>query len=171
MYEWLIQDLSANKLKWIIVCFHHPPYSKGHDSDAEKESIDMRQHIVPVLEQYGVDMVLNGHSHVYERSYLLKGHYGFENSLQPSMILDNTSGKFPSPYIKSGPHYEGTVYIVAGSSGKPGTRAGSWPHDAMYFSDDSHNGSLVIDIDQNLLTTKFIDVNGSIIDEFSIQKQ
>jgi hypothetical protein len=36
----------------------------------------MRQYAAPILERYGVDLVLSGHSHNYERSYLLDGHYG-----------------------------------------------------------------------------------------------
>ena len=38
--------------------------------------IAMREKVVPILEQYGVDLVLCGHSHVYERSYLINKHYG-----------------------------------------------------------------------------------------------
>ena len=36
----------------------------------------MRQNALPILEADGVDLVLTGHSHSYERSFLLDGHYG-----------------------------------------------------------------------------------------------
>ncbi len=39
-----------------------------HDSDTEIELIEMRQNALPILESYGVDVVLCGHSHTYERS-------------------------------------------------------------------------------------------------------
>ena len=56
----------------MIAYWHQPPYTKGtHDSDTEIMCIEMRQNIMPILEQYGVDLVLNGHSHGYERSYLI----------------------------------------------------------------------------------------------------
>ena len=62
---------------WIVAYWHHPPYSKGtHDSDLEIELIEMRTHVLPVLEDHGVAVVFGGHSHSYERSYLIDGHYG-----------------------------------------------------------------------------------------------
>lgn len=81
MYQWLLNDLQLNKAKWIIAIRHHPPYSKGtHNSDVEIEMVDMRNNIVPLLERFGVDLVLTGHSHTYERSYFIHGHYGVEST-------------------------------------------------------------------------------------------
>src|SRR5436309_594853 len=71
MLTWLKADLSANTQQWLIAYWHHPPYSKGsHDSDSESELEQMRQYANPILESYGVDLVLGGPSHSYERSYL-----------------------------------------------------------------------------------------------------
>ncbi|HMJ64026.1 MAG TPA: metallophosphoesterase family protein, partial [Candidatus Binatia bacterium] len=81
MCEWLASDLAENTSEWLIAYWHHPPYTKGtHDSDdpiLDYELIEMRENVLPILEAFGVDLVLCGHSHVYERSYLLQGHYGF----------------------------------------------------------------------------------------------
>lgn len=77
MADWLRADLATTSNQWIIAFWHHPPYTKGsHDSDApyETEIIEMRQNFLPILEGGGVDLVLSGHSHNYERSYLLRGH-------------------------------------------------------------------------------------------------
>ena len=41
------------------------------------------QNLNPILEEGGVDLVLNGHSHAYERSYLLDGHYGTSATFDP----------------------------------------------------------------------------------------
>ena len=38
---------------------------------------------VPLLEAHGVDLVLSGHSHAYERSVLLDGHYGDSSTFSP----------------------------------------------------------------------------------------
>ena len=74
MYNWLQADLQANTQKWTVVYFHHPPYTKGtHNSDTEIESINIRQNLNPVFEANNVDLVLSGHSHVYERSYVQIG--------------------------------------------------------------------------------------------------
>lgn len=86
MYNWLRDDLTANTLQWVVVYFHHPPYSKGsHNSDASTELIDMRQNIIPLLEQHGVDLVMSGHSHSYERSFFIKNHLGLENTFNSAL--------------------------------------------------------------------------------------
>ena len=75
MMTWLEADLQNNDKLWVIAFWHHPPYSKGsHDSDTEGKLIDMREIVLPLVEQYGADLVLSGHSHSYERSYLIDGH-------------------------------------------------------------------------------------------------
>src|SRR6185503_18695681 len=107
MANWLRADLEANSNTWVVVYFHHPPYTKGsHDSDnngADFELVEMREKILPILEAYGVDLVLSGHSHIYERSHLLKGHYGYSTNLEPSMILDGNGG---DPTSTNGPYHK-----------------------------------------------------------------
>ena len=106
-----------------VAFWHQPPYSKGalHDSDVEAREIQMRANVLPVLEDYGVDLVLCGHSHSYERSHLIDGHYGLSGTLVGTMVLDSGDGRptGDGPYRKEGvgptPH-EGAVFVVAGSS-------------------------------------------------------
>ncbi|MBK8340718.1 MAG: metallophosphoesterase family protein [Flavobacteriales bacterium] len=101
MATWLTNDITqaqANR-QWIIVYWHHPPYSKGsHNTDDPGDSggisFDMRQNIVPILEQHGVDLVLCGHSHSYERSFLINGHYGVSSTFNAAtMKLNGTAGQ------------------------------------------------------------------------------
>lgn len=66
-YLWLenkLQNISEHT-KFIIAIFHHPPFSTGTHDEDEK---GLRQSIVPLFEEYGVDIVFNGHDHNYERS-------------------------------------------------------------------------------------------------------
>ena len=66
MYNWLEMDLQSTSQDWLIVYWHHPPYSKGsHDSDAQFGLIRIRENLLPLLEDYGVDLQLSGHSHSY----------------------------------------------------------------------------------------------------------
>lgn len=69
MYDWLDTDLAATNKKWVIVYFHHPPYSSG----SHGSTIDMQTSIVPLFEEYDVDLVLNGHDHSYERFDKING--------------------------------------------------------------------------------------------------
>ncbi|UNK21316.1 metallophosphoesterase [Paenibacillus sp. N3/727] len=80
-----MNDLQSSTAKWKVVYFHYPPYiSGGYQVE------DLRQ-LCPVLEQYGVDIVFNSHTIVYERSHPLReGKVDFD---------------------------DGIVYIVAGGAG------------------------------------------------------
>jgi len=173
MCEWLASDLAENTSEWLIAYWHHPPYTKGtHDSDdpiLDYELIEMRENVLPILEAFGVDLVLCGHSHVYERSYLLQGHYGFSWEFMPEMIVDGGSGReFESgPYHKGPESPPGTVYVVAGSSGQ--TYPSPLDHPAMFIS-MARVGSVVLDVDGPRLDATFLSDDGYIADTFTIAR-
>jgi len=61
--RWLEQQLSVSTATWKIVLFHHPPYTcGGHAGDT-----DVLRGWVPLFEAYGVQLVLSGHDHDYQR--------------------------------------------------------------------------------------------------------
>ena len=173
MATWLRADLASTTRQWTIAFWHHPPYSKGsHDSDTESNLVQMRQNILPILEDAGVDLVLAGHSHNYERSFLIDGHYGTSATFTNAMKKDGGSGRADGTgaYNKStlgpGPH-EGAVYAVAGSSGQ--TSGGPLNHPAMFIS-LNNLGSMVLDVNGDTLDAKFLRENGAIADYFRIVK-
>jgi hypothetical protein len=178
---WLKADLAAATWQdFIIAYWHHPPYTKGtHDSDNplfyDFEMVEMREQILPLLENGGVDLVLAGHSHVYERSPLLDGHYGNSGSFSSAHVIDGGSGDYTvgCPYRKNTQitrSHKGTVYAVVGCSGKTGSVQSSWPHPAMYISTNNEKGSMVIDVNKNRLDAKFLTSNGIVYDQFTIIK-
>jgi len=170
MYNWLQADLAANTQLWTVVYFHHPPYSKGsHNSDSSTELVDMRNNIIPLLEQYGVDVVLSGHSHAYERSFFMKGHFGLENTFSNSMKVQSGDG-ISTPYTKTSRTGPGTVYVVCGVSGQVGGTSSGYPHNAMQYSTSSTNGSLILEVNGGVLNCKFLTSSGSIPDQFTITK-
>ncbi len=177
MYNWLQNDLTANTQKWTIVYFHHAPYSKGsHDSDTEIELVNMRTNIVPLLESFKVDLVLAGHSHSYERSFLIRNHFGDESTFATANKVSGTSGTNPTPYIKSNTNsFIGTVYAVVGCSGQTvGGTSTDYPHNAMVTSDVAIYGSMVIDINGDTLNAKLVTnnlVTPTIFEQFTILKQ
>jgi hypothetical protein len=150
MLDWLTADLAANELDWTIVFTHYPPYSKGsHNSDTLWHSQQLREHFLPVLEAGGVDLLLTGHSHGHERSYLLDGHYGDSSTFSPTHQVDDGDGYlygdgvYHKPTAGPAPH-EGAVYIVAGSSSR--TAPGTYDHPAMFRSEQTL-GSVALTID------------------------
>jgi hypothetical protein len=175
MLTWLRSDLAMTEKDWIIAYWHHPPYSWGsHISDTdEREMVDMRTRVLPILEDYGVDLVLSGHSHVYERSFLLNGHYGYSWELQPEMILDRSLGRTndTGPYQKPAGgmgNRKGTVYAVCGCSGEGGW-GGFALHPAMATNYGGF-GSMVLDVNGLRLDARFVRETGEIQDYFSIDK-
>jgi hypothetical protein len=176
MLAWLGEDLAATDKDWIIAFWHHPPYSKGtHDSDTETQLIQMRQHALPILEDYGVDLVLCGHSHVYERSFLLDGHYGPSYSLAGSMVLDarlgrtNQGGAYVKPAGGLGGHC-GTVYTVCGCSGEGGPNSFFYGKHPAMATNLSSFGSLLIRVDGLRLDLQFLRPSGVVDDYFTIDK-
>ncbi len=175
---WLKRDLAANRQPWVIVYFHHPPYTKGsHNSDTEPELINMRQNIVPILERYKVDLVLNGHSHSYERSLLINGHYGVVNTFNPAThALSTSSAKYNGSanscfYSKSTTaSRNGIVYAVVGSAGQLGGQSLGYEHNAMHYSDVTNGGALYLEIENNRLDAKWICADGVVRDNFTIMK-
>ena len=68
MFQWLENDLRRTRKFWRIVFLHHPPYptSTHHQNDAVSATV--RQHLVPILERYGIPLVIAGHDHNYQRA-------------------------------------------------------------------------------------------------------
>ncbi len=67
--RWLQGALAASTAPWKVAAMHHPPYSSGgHGSD-----IAVREAVEPLFVEYGVDLVLTGHDHHYERTVPLDG--------------------------------------------------------------------------------------------------
>lgn len=172
--QWLKRDLSANKLPWVIVYWHHPPYTKGsHNSDTESELVKIRQTVNPILERYNVDLALFGHSHVYERSYLMKGHYGLANTFSKQQnIVDGSTGRYDGspnscPIIRKN---EGVIYVVNGAGGAPRGQAADYPHPAMVYSNTQLGGSMLIDVTENRLDAQWITENNTVGDQFTIVK-
>jgi predicted phosphodiesterase len=68
--NWLDLEL-AKPNRWKIVFFHHPPFSRSIMNSKEypkKEWKILQQDYVPLFERYHVDLVLNGHTHLFEHS-------------------------------------------------------------------------------------------------------
>src|ERR671927_30295 len=71
---WLEEKLKADTSAWKVAFFHHPPYSSGGKHGS---SSSLRDVVEPLFLKYGVNVVLAGHEHFYERIKPQKGIYYF----------------------------------------------------------------------------------------------
>ncbi len=119
--QWLERTLheasTDTSVDWIVVVMHQPAMST---SDAEGSDLGIRQNWMPLFYKYGVDFVLAGHDHDYERSYVVKG-TDPNTILRPHVVsadLDNVDSDL------------GLVHLVIGTGGTKG-------HDDVYMTDTS----------------------------------
>ncbi len=169
---WLKADLAANTKKWTVAYFHHPPYTKtSHTSDTETDLIKIREIFIRILERNGVDLVLCGHSHGYERSYLLKGFYNTFasplldadfNAATHTATGNTQNGKYDgtanscSYTYNSGKYNHGSMYIVSGSAGQLSGTTPSDTQNCMYYTNAANGGCLYFEVDSNRIDVKFI---------------
>jgi acid phosphatase type 7 len=176
MAQWLQADLAATKRDWIVAFFHHPTYTKGtHNSDSEKALIEMRQVFLPMLEAGGVDLVVTGHSHVYERSFFIDGHYGKSETFEADKMIKQKGngrpdgdGAYRKPRARTA-HF-GEVNIVTGSAGHASTKPVALDH-PVFITSLNEAGSSVLDVDGLKLEFTFINDKGEKRDSFSIIKE
>ena len=189
---WLKQDLAAAQanpaIHWTILYWHHPPYTRGsYNSDTEAELVNIRKNLVPILEDYKVDMVMSGHSHVYERSRLMKGLYptatsgtdSFSMAINNPFLAGNAQSSGRSDGSPNSCFYfknttsatnEGVIYVVNGAGGRGGGGSfGSGLHPAMQSS-INEGGSVYLEIDGKRLDAKFVSASGTVKDQFTIIK-
>ncbi len=182
--DWLQRDLAAVEREWVVAVFHHPPYSKGrHDSDAPFDSGGRmraaRENLLPLLEAGGVDLVLAGHSHVYERSVLVDGAHGYGDATPARELLEADGhildggdgdpagdGAYRKPAGRVA--HAGAVFVVAGHGGYD-LDAAVGQHPVMSVAALEY-GSLLLRFDGPTLTAENIRADGVVSDAFAIVK-
>lgn len=178
----LTETLENNTKKWVVVVVHNPPYTAGHhhsDSSQEYDTFFAREELVPIFDQYGVDLVISGNDHIYERSHLMRGVY--EKSYDPLPYDEDyhylqygdpiddeddvfqyykTSNDDAKPYEDA--EMDGTVYVVMGCSGKVNQRNHEHPSLVMLGDQDDDDvvlgklGSLHVEVTEDYIRTTFV---------------
>jgi len=145
--KWLAADLAAvdrTTVPWIISLWHRPWYCSNHAHQGEGEA--MRLVVEPILNQYKVDVVFNGHVHAYERVTEM---YNFVP----------TPGK--------------TSYFVVGNGGTPEGLAGSWltqPAWSIYRLAQWGYGLFNVVNSTHAHWGMYLDTDGNLIDEVWVVK-
>ena len=100
--QWLEKELAASGSDWKIMYFHHPIYSSGgrHGSDTA-----LRDQLEPLFLKYGVDVVLAGHEHFYERLKPQKGIHYFISGGAGTLRAGDVGGEYTAKAFDQGFHF------------------------------------------------------------------
>lgn len=100
--QWLEKELAQSGSDWKIMYFHHPIYSSGgrHGSDTA-----LREQLEPLFLKYGVDVVLAGHEHFYERLKPQKGIHYFISGGAGKLRRGDVGGTYTEKAFDTGFHY------------------------------------------------------------------
>jgi 3',5'-cyclic AMP phosphodiesterase CpdA len=121
---WLERELAAaaqdDEVDWIVVVMHQVAMSSAHFNGAD---LGIRQHWLPLFDAYGVDLVLSGHEHHFERTFPVRGVLAGSALLTPAPACEATdpdSGEIDTRF--------GTVHLTIGGGGHPYTRPSRLQH-------------------------------------------
>jgi 3',5'-cyclic AMP phosphodiesterase CpdA len=140
---WLAEVLGEPDARWKFVVFHHPPYTGGAYQPDER----IQRTLVPVFEATGVDIVFNGHDHMYERTHPIRNGEAAEDG-------------------------DGVVYVVSGAGGARLYEALPIDQRPPYLAalyNETHSFTKV-SISGNQLTLEQIALGGETVDQWTFQK-
>jgi uncharacterized protein (TIGR03437 family) len=140
MLAWLDADLAATDQHWRIVFLHHTPYPTGYHL-GDPICAAVQQFVNPIVERHGVQLLLAGHEHGYERTYPLAG------------------GQIVAASAPS------TTYVVTGGGGGALETVGSTPQTAISLQAFHY---LRVDVNGQTLTLSAIGLDGSEIDQVTL---
>ena len=182
LQAWIAADLSATSALWKFVVFHHPPFNVGN----EHYAVQHMRVLSPLFEKLGVDIVLSGHEHNYQRPRPLKfaptgpgqsGAVGDSDRRVPGTFtidrsFDGVANTRPN----------GILYIVTGAGGKHLYDADFTDNPARWKHADDANADYVVkmvtdrhsltvfEIDGMRLTMVQIDEAGQEFDRITVTK-
>jgi Calcineurin-like phosphoesterase/Purple acid Phosphatase, N-terminal domain len=106
---WLERELAdasgSDEIDWIVVCMHQVAMSSAHFNGAD---LGIRRQFLPLFDRYGVDLVVAGHEHHFERTYPVRGVLPGSTLLTPA-----PRGSNPAEIDTR----DGTVHMIIGGGG------------------------------------------------------
>ncbi len=127
--QWLEGELAAasqsGDIDWIVVCMHQVAMSSAHFNGAD---LGIRQNWLPLFDAYGVDLVVAGHEHHFERTFPVRG-------ILPGSTLLTPAPQGTDPYLMD--TSTGTVHMIIGGGGHSSPTPVSdfdMPHDGVLIT-------------------------------------
>lgn len=167
-YRWTadtIDSARAAGIPWVVVGTHLPCYSMG------KYDCEMGQDMADLLVQKKVDLVLNGHEHLYQRTYQLgpgPGCAGLVAGTADTACIRDKSGTYEAG--------AGTVFATVGTGGKDLRDIDLQDEEAPYFAAwsaanaDPAHGLLDVRATRTELSARFVPATGSFSDAFTLTR-
>ncbi len=152
--RWLESDLATMGGAWTVVFHHHSPFTTSWNHAYDLENTAIRMHLSPLYERFGVDLVLTGHSHSYERTYPVRDDTAASMAQEPDYL---------DP--------DGPIYITTGGGG-----GGLYPRDPAHpnsafqavYRQEFHLTAL--DFAGGVITGRAVKHDGTILDAFTLTK-
>lgn len=138
-YKWLVHDLSTCKAPWKVAVFHHPWFDAGYHAS----QLAMRRLYDPLFVKYGVDLIVVGHDHNYQRTRPIIHLFDPKSDKPYWQVVSGGAGAPPYPVLKAENYVEKCSTV---------------------------NHFLTITADKDRLIVVATAVNGTQIDRFEIQK-
>ena len=169
------QDLAAasqnQNIDWIIVYFHKPMYSSPSSCSSCSGESSLRDIYHPLFDQYGVDLVLEGHTHDYQRSFPIK----FNPNSKSNPIITDTNNKNNYNFPSNPTQAHGQIHSIIGTGGVNFHSLKTPLKSYFVYGQSKEFGFLNIDIQNNgqTLVGKFLSNERSPstpLDQFTITK-
>jgi len=166
-YEFVKSDLenalTNSSINWIIIAYHQPAYISPNDCQGCSPRVTLREVYHPLFDRYNVDLVLQAHSHNYERSYPII--YNNDDSENP-IIVNSSKNNYNYDINK----FHGSIFATVGTGG---AELHNFELRAPYIATQHRGfGFLNLELTNNgtRLNSTFYDNNGTISDHFIIDK-
>jgi predicted MPP superfamily phosphohydrolase len=184
LVDWLRSDLRSTKAGWKIVSYHHP----GFNSSKAHYDYQLWRLLSPLLEELGVDLVLNGHVHNYQRSVPLK--FAPKRNKEGDQYIITPEGRIDGMFTLdqqfdgvTNTKAKGIIYVVSGAGGAAlydpalSGQPELWKHEpsenwvpfTAKIISDIHSFTM-IETEGKKLTLRQMDGHGAVIDAILITK-
>lgn len=170
--NWLKNDMNASDAQWKIVLMHRALYSAGKNIN-KPDTVIMRNLLLPVIDELGIDVVFAGHDHMYFRSETVKD----EKVVDTKTVTEVWNGEETTFAVNP----DGTTHILPSTAGtkRYGVNEDAMPPilESAAIARDTHDGGVfaTVSLDSNHFVYKAYMVDDetqekTLIDSYAIKK-
>lgn len=155
--EWLKNDMGSSTKAWKFVVLHKAPYSNGSHID-DDDVVALREQLSVLMPELGVDLVFQGHDHVYMRTGVMKDN--------ETVYADTQYLRYNGEYYLSKIEPDGTIYTINGTAGSKHYVPKAEDEYTQYFP----KAEFVMEIDIPTYSHIQIDGGNLYFDSYSVDK-